>query len=311
MRLQLADSLAYLHEKLTSDGKETIPGFEDLIRDMRGGAVYPPSTFGLYYEISNALLASRREEALTLLRELTSERPPPSGKTEILALRDLGRHSARYQRLMDTDPGQPFRIVSASPSSIEAFRQRFKRVYERLMPTVPALAAEIEGLVRQILVVEPAPGSDNSFAGGSCYMLWGALFLNPQSCPDDVGTLESLAHEAAHSLLFGFTVDEPLVLNDPEELYSSPLRDDPRPMDGIFHAAYVSARMHWTMSEVLKSGVLEPQEADKARQARAADRQSYLQGYAMVQRHGKLSDPGKDIIAGAHRYMTQTAAELL
>jgi len=307
MRLQLADSVAYLLEEMASQWKETIPGSNDQIDKMRAGAVYPPSSFGLYYEISNALLASRRRQALGLFREFMAERPLQRSETEILSLDDLGKHESLYKRLMDTDPSQPFHIASASQASIDSFRVRFKRVAERLFPLVPSWAAEIRALVRQIVLVQAAPGTTTSFAGGSCYMLWGALFLNPQLCADDVGTLGALSHEAAHSLLFGFTVDESLVLNDPEELYASPLRDDPRPMDGIFHAAYVSARMHWVMSEILKSNILESSEADMVRDARMADRQSYFAGYETVQQHGKLSGLGKNILAGAHEYMTQAA----
>jgi HEXXH motif-containing protein len=305
MRRQLIDSVAYLLEEMASQWKETIPGFDDQIDRMRAGGIYPPSSFGLYYEISNALLASRRKQALGLFHELMAEQPLQRSEVEILGLGDLGKHESLYKRLMDTDPNQPFQIASASQASIDAFCARFKRIAERLIPLVPSWAAEIQALVRQIVLVQPAPGTDTSFAGGSCYMLWGALFLNPQSCSDDVGTLAALSHEAAHSLLFGFTVDESLVLNDTDELYSSPLRDDPRPMDGIFHAAYVSARMHWVMSEILKSDILESSEVDKVRDARMANRQSYFAGYETVQQHGKLSDLGKNIIAGAHEYMTQ------
>jgi hypothetical protein len=48
--------------------------------------------------------------------------------------------------------------------------------------------------------------------------------------------VQMLAHESSHNLLFGFSADESLVENSPEELFPSPLRMDPRPMDGICHA---------------------------------------------------------------------------
>lgn len=62
---------------------------------------------------------------------------------------------------------------------------------------------------------------------------------------------EVLAHEAGHSLLFGLTVDEPLVLNLDDVLYPSPLREDPRPMDDIYHAAFVSAHMALAMETLI------------------------------------------------------------
>ena len=38
-------------------------------------------------------------------------------------------------------------------------------------------------------------------------------------------------------------LDEPLVQNAPDESYHSPLRADDRPMDGVFHATLVCARL--------------------------------------------------------------------
>ena len=45
-------------------------------------------------------------------------------------------------------------------------------------------------------------------------------------------------------------------------MFSSPLRTDPRPMDGVVHATYVVARMHQTISRLLDAGVLS--ETDQA-----------------------------------------------
>lgn len=65
-----------------------------------------------------------------------------------------------------------------------------------------------------------------------------------------------LAHEAGHCLLFGLTIDEPLVLNDDNEMFLSPLRPDPWPMDGICHATLQSVRMAWAMEALGDSGLL-------------------------------------------------------
>jgi HEXXH motif-containing protein len=135
-------------------------------------------------------------------------------------------------------------------------------------------------------------------------MLWGALLLNPDAFADDMLLLQALAHESGHTLLFGFTTDEPLVVNDADELHVSPLREDPRPMDGIFHATYVSARMHWTMATALESGTLSQQEKASAKSACEENLRSFFEGHETVMRHGRLSAMGKEILAAAHDYMT-------
>lgn len=74
--------------------------------------------------------------------------------------------------------------------------------------------------------------------------------------------METLAHEGSHSFLFGLTMEEPLVRNPDDELFPSPLRQDRRPMDGIYHATYVSARMYYALDQAKRSGLL-----DEAQQA--------------------------------------------
>jgi hypothetical protein len=48
--------------------------------------------------------------------------------------------------------------------------------------------------------------------------------LNPSYHHTPLDIAEVLAHEAGHGLLSGLTIDEPLVLNDDDELFVSPLR---------------------------------------------------------------------------------------
>jgi hypothetical protein len=44
---------------------------------------------------------------------------------------------------------------------------------------------------------------------------------------------------------------KPLVENEVEELYPSPLRSDPRPIDGVVYATYVTARMDYAVTSLL------------------------------------------------------------
>jgi HEXXH motif-containing protein len=138
-------------------------------------------------------------------------------------------------------------------------------------------------------------------------MLWGALFINPSRPKTDIELVETLAHESAHSLLFGFAIDDALVENADDERFRSPLRDDPRPMDGIFHAAFVSARMHYAMSRLAASGLLSTEEAEAAGVARERDRDAFYDGLATVEANGLLTARGAALMADAKAYMAKTA----
>src|SRR5262245_7978143 len=180
MRGDLASSLGYLHESIAAQWGEDLSSISHLAEEMRRGAIYPPSTFGLYYELSNALLADQRDEAMSLANELAGERPLQDERVAVLALDALPTEQiiCRYQRLMDTDPNEPFRIRSVSNEHAAEFANRFHRVQLRLRRSMPALADEFEALTRQIVLAVADETCTTDFAGGSCYMLWGALLLN-------------------------------------------------------------------------------------------------------------------------------------
>jgi len=307
MRTQLTDSLEYLGDAVREQLGQTVDGLDACLGAMRRGEAYPPSTFGLYYELGGALISEDYPTANALWQELLAERPIPAEGVRVLTLDDIPSEAirARYQRLMDTDPDTHFHIVSPPPERAPAAMATFVSGMRRLKESIPSLSGEFEALIREVILVVGDKSLDYDFAGGSSYMLWGALFINAESYASDIGIIEAIAHESAHSLLFGHTIDEPLVLNDDRELFVSPLRDDPRPMDGIYHATYVTARMCWTMNELLRSATLNPEEAEFARQRRATDSRSFWSGYATILESAKLSATGQALLQGAHDYMRE------
>jgi tetratricopeptide (TPR) repeat protein len=307
MHSQLGDSLAYLCEKLTAAGHGWAESAKSIILDVRNGRAYPPSTFGIYYEIAEALLLDDIDKAAGLFEELKFENAVNDDKLRVFRVGDeqSAANARRYERLMDTGLEENLVTAPVSAELIAAFKIQFERVYSRMKHVVPALANEFDAIIRQLVIV----GDESSgFVGGSCYKLWGALFLNANASQDEIRLIEAIAHESAHSLLFGFAVDEPLVLNRPEEVYPSPLRDDLRPMDGVFHATYVSARMHWLLSEFLKSSNLSAKEIENVRAALRARELGFFTGYKTVREFGKITKTGVALLESAHAYMSKSAA---
>jgi hypothetical protein len=62
--------------------------------------------------------------------------------------------------------------------------------------------------------------------------------------------VEHIVHEASHTYLNCLMASDPLLLNSPEEKFTSPLRADLRPMYGVYHATFVAARMALTFESV-------------------------------------------------------------
>ena len=304
MHRELAGSLSEIG--LAASGKLAFDqlALDRLIDDLRHGQRYVPGVFGRYYDLVGAIMRDDPGTAEQLLRELGSARPVQPGlAVEALRPSQDDVDSARYLRLLREEGEAGMSICPPAPAVAQAFATRLDQGFALLDAAVPALAGEIRGLIRQVVTIASLPDTALHVDGGSHYQLWGALFLNAGFHPDAVAVAEVLAHESAHALLFGLCVDEALVENDPRERYASPLRLDPRPMDGIFHATFVSARMHWTMSRLADAAALSAAERDRAAVAARDDVVHFQAGHAVVRRAARLTPLGCEVMEAAADYM--------
>lgn len=304
MREMLAESLLHISGQISGNLDYRPEALTQLICRLQDACPYPPSTFALYTELVLAIQRGDYPKAEALLGELALE-TPLAESPEIVALGEEGfaARDQRYLRLLDTDPDTHFAIYPPRADAVADFKARLHEALALMNDAMPELAAEIRALVSQIILVTGDSTADYQFDGGSSYMLWGGLFLNVDSHHNPAAMVEVLAHECGHLLLFGFACDEPLVLNGDSELFPSPLRVDLRPMDGIYHSTYVSARMYWAMDRLLASGELDSRAREFAENAREADRKNFYAGYEVVDKFARLTDTGRQAMASAKAYM--------
>ena len=304
MRLSLADSLEHIFEQAEGKLPFDFSALTPLIQDMRAGERYPCSTFAIYAEIVLAICNGEQELAVPLLQELSQEKPLAQ-PWRVLAMDDPvhEKNMARYVRSMNNDPNTKFFMGPPSAELAARFSQRVMASYRLLASTAPELAAEFDELVSDVIMVVGDDKAKYQFDGGSSYLLWGGLFLNATSHGNEVAMVEVMAHESAHLLLYACAADEALVNNPDEELFASPLRRDPRPMDGIYHATFVSARMHWAMAQLIRSGRLDDAASAAAESARQEDARNFWAGHEVVARHGQLTRTGSQVMQAALSYM--------
>jgi len=303
VRAGLADSLAAALHAL---GGETYASGQDLIERIRAGAV-APVVFGAYTELVEAIFSDDVDSALKIADELCAPSFGRVAELRIVTLDDLdlgAGQTARYRRLVDDDQEVGKALRTIPQAEFAHASQRVSDAVALLDAGAPELAGELRTLVHEIVVVDK-PG-DWPF-GASSFQLWGALFLKPKPQAGRVEIAEQLAHECAHALLFGFGMGKPLVENEPEELYPSPLRSDPRPMDGVVHATYVIARMYYTASRLLESGLITAEEAREARSGAERNARGYTEGIAVVKAKARWIPAGEAALASAEAYMTEYA----
>lgn len=305
MRHELAQSLRYLSAEIDGRVEFDSNHLDGLIDDLEQGCKYPASVFALYTDLVFALSGQLQQDPEEIIHQLLQQKI--LGGTlphfETLGSRQLQVAGERMTRVLDLDEDTEFLLQAPGRASCAAFEHRLDTAFALMGRALPDLVGEIRALVTQVIMVEPASGSSYTFDGGSSYMLWGGLFLNTRSYTSIAALVEVLAHESAHMLLYGFAANTPLTVNDESVRYASPLRPDPRPMEGIFHATFVTARMHYAMHQLLEYRDLNPIDRDHAHEALARNLEAFYDGYQTLQQHGELSEVGQALMQSCTDYM--------
>jgi hypothetical protein len=305
MRSGLAASLRYIVDQVGSELEFSNAGFDGFIQQAERHPV-SPQAFCLYHDL---VLALEENEDFQRAAQLFSELihlPLPSGGPVIFDLPDPKATSAgrRYARFIDADFTANFEIHPPSPAAAANCRALIKGAFALMDAGDPDLAAEIRTLVLEIVL---AAGTEDpkrmTFDGASAFMLWGAIMINANRRDGAVGMVQMLAHESAHDLLFGFCADGPLVENSPEELFPSPLRVDLRPMEGIYHATFVTARMYRAVKQLIDSGILPAPLKEQALKDLKENARLFQKGITVVNQHAKFSAHGAALMQGAGDYM--------
>ena len=307
MRERLGSSLRYIAGQANGLMPIDRTALEHFLSRLAKGAV-PALTFGAYCDLVLAIEADRLDLAAALVTEIADAPNRSAG----IVVSDLGDpitdpRADRYIRLVDTDPTISF-IVKPPPSAASATcRERIAGALDLLEAGDPMMAAEIKELLGEIVL---AVGSDDptamTFDGASSFLMWGAIVLNANGHKSVLETAQALVHESGHNVLFGLCADGSLAGDDDEARYRSPLRPDPRPMDGIIHATYVTARMHQSVGRLLKADVLDAAAALEAQASLIEHRRAFSEGIAVIDRHSRLTERGRAIMDSARAHMTQT-----
>ena len=218
----------------------------------------------------------------------------------------------RILRWLDLEPDNAMGLVALDADELQRARQDISRALAALAVWTPGFYGELVAVVRQLIVVKPSGGQRLTFRGASSFALWGALAGNCQAHDHWWEWVPTLVHEAAHSILFALARHAPLVENDPAERYASPLRSDPRPLDGIYHAAFVSARETAVLRQCLEaidSGI-DPAGSESAELAairrwfattRDASTTAFHDCVGVLERHARFSPSGRDILGSVRR----------
>ena len=308
---------ARMIERLAQSVQEIVRGcsahlqFEEgvarLSQRIRVACRVAPELYCVYFDLLQAVRRDDLDACARLLAEMESrlDAPLPSFYRRWGALPEST--ARRYLTYMNVDPTSQinFKALSASEfDNIHRIADDAFAVFERVAPEI---GSEIRSLLTEIVFVSSAPNESLGFDAATSFFCWGALFLNADAYRGLVKMIVGLSHEIAHAYLFGLSLGNSFVDNPDDELHPSPLRPDPRPLDGTFHATVVSARIYYALDQVIASGALSKSERNEARKALAASRAAFSDGFKTVNDYALLTALGRRVMDATRSYMTAQA----
>lgn len=303
-RDKLADSLTYL-AGFCSEGF-TLPQkqLDRKLDEIRTRTILP-ETLAAYYDLVGAIQSENFSSAQSLFQEILESKTAGDTLEVIPFLPPQADSPSRhYLKQIDTDPENPFNIRPASQEDFNRAKQLISEALELLKAESPELFKEITTLLKRIMLGSgPSEPGEYTFDGASAPGLWGAIVLNADEPEDVVDMVQTLSHESCHNLLFGYCINDRLVNNSDDERFSSPLRIDPRPLDGIFHATFVLARMYYAAATIADSPQLSPELQQKAKQEMKDRQASFYDGLSTLKTHADYTEQGKALINRAEAYM--------
>ena len=299
----LYDSLRYLTDELNNEAPGLASEFEAWRQNIGPAQRLSSAVFGTYYDAVEALQAGDTETGVALIQRILMAQPVMRGTKITVLGRDYAEtDSRRIENFMGAPETGAAGVTQPDQAQADRFATKLREAITWIEHHLPELHDEMNALLGELILVGPAEGS-LEFEGGTCFRLWGAVALNAERKASVADLIVTLAHEEGHAALFGACKNEMLVENPDSELFWSPIRRTKRPLEGIFHASFVSARMIWVLRHMLASkefGWLERRRLRKIlKDAEAIQRDSA----DIVRREGRLTETGKAVLKSMTDFM--------
>jgi len=301
LRHMLAGSLAYVAEfGSLGDSRH--------LEHRCKAAPISPWVFCLYSKLVAELATDARLKVSQIFNAVVraAELPAAEGPVAFFAPAIDNTWWDHFSLLFDTDPKRAFKPRACSTEDFTLCKQEVEEAFALMRRADPAFHDEVRHLLRMIVLGAPeSPNLDHVFNGASTFFLWGATLLNADLRRTTVSLMDLLVHESSHVLLFGIAANSALTHNSGEERYSSPLRADPRPIDGIFHACFVATRVHLALSRLLESGVLSTQQTEEALRRRDHNGNAARVSLGVLDKHARLTKLGEHVVGTIKSYLEE------
>ncbi|RKE93753.1 HEXXH motif-containing protein [Sulfitobacter guttiformis] len=305
IRLKLLESLKHLVFDVFGP-RFTPPITDQALNDLIvGGRAFPNAViFALHGVLLKAALSENTTDvpkALEILKDIANRSTGQPDQFSVQPLAgDLLHPDDVYllKYAFADDLGLTTSLVAPASEVTEQCKLLVTEALETLGQTAPDWMEELQLLTNQIYFAVADTDAQQLFGGASVFDAFGAVLINPLGLKDLPRTLMSLVHESSHQQMFVYHLDDEIVLNDASASFTSPLRKQPRPMEGIFHAMWVSARMAVAAQAVLNSPN-RPTWSEELREHQTRAIRAFRDCEDTVAEHAKLTDLGSILFSNS------------
>ncbi|MCC5611945.1 hypothetical protein LC612_35740 [Nostoc sp. CHAB 5834] len=176
----------------------------------------------------------------------------------------------------------------------EELEESIKGASKILRTCWPEMYSEIVTSVQQLYIFR-----SKKVIGFVDFHSHGSIWLRENAIRTPLQLAEELIHESSHVRLNVSHALEPLFVNDNSEIYTSPLRFDPRPMFGVFHQMFVLCRLSEFYNRIASTKIpvdniaLRKGTIDERRQA---IRKNLVNSYHIVEKYANMTSAGKNLM---------------
>jgi len=210
---------------------------------------------------------------------------------------------SRYAKILTSESDTPLPLMPPPNDLSSTASKTAREALDLIREASPELHDEITWMLHDIVFAVGNIAEGYDFDGGTNMFLWGVIFVNAEGNQKRLKLAQTITHESCHNLIFGYQLNDPLTKNAPGSRYPSPLRDDLRPMDGIYHATIVTARMHFVTKKLLEANSLTSDEQETAETDLREFQTIFANGVETVETHAELTDMGRELLEHSKEYM--------
>ena len=306
LRTRLSDSFRHIADcvDLGDDSSAKL----NFLEDRLGHSSVSPWVFCLYSKLVAELSNNISDGASAIVFDLATAVALPAAGIVPLGDGTVSRSWwNHFHVIFDTDGERPFNPQIPSPESFSHCQREVQEGLALLQVADPDWYDEVRSLLRMIVLGSARLDTDELFNGASTFFFWGGSLINAELRRSAVSIVDLLVHESSHLLLFGLSADGALLINSGEDRYTSPLRFDARPIDGILHGCFVASRVNLAMSRLLDSGALTEENRQRAVERRKLSAKTGRIGLCVLNEHAKPTEFGQSVLETLRSYWATTA----